>query len=452
MVDIDEILVAAIRTASGGPGSRSHYHVEVETSQVQPCEGTSQAIAVLIGQLTQGGSERQLYMFLAHCDRTRWAPVVYVSGVLGFWEAPIRKLGIPVVLLGGSPLAKVRQFRAACIANDTKCFFSWSSYTNSYGLALIGSGIRRIGSYRNALFADLPTRGRWLWSWAGLVGISIVVCNSRETQTQVAGRSGSGKQVLYVPNGVQVFAPEQVRAWREQWRARLGLGDDAVLVLGAGRLAPQKNFARFIDVIAQVCRQVPIQAVIAGADEGCLGDLQDQVARLGLQEVIRFIGMVPDARELICAADIFMLSSDHEGMPNVVLEAVAAGVPCVATRVNSIDDMIEQGATGFVAAHSIDDLAQHVARLAADADLRRAMGSRARATIDSAYRPEQVARQLWAVAEGAFAETKMPRFKPTKLAPFLVLLASGVLKDATSETLDLCGLEPIFREDFKHPR
>lgn len=457
MVDIGEILDAANRTSSDGPGSRPHYHVEGETSQVEPREDTSQpqAIAVLIGQLTPGGSERQLYMFLAHCDRTRWAPVVYVSGELGFWEAPIRKLGIPVVLLRGSFLAKMRQFRAACVANDTKCFFSWSSYTNGYGLALIGRGIRCIGSYRNALFADLPARGRWLWSWASLAGISTVVCNSPETQAQVAGRGGAGKQIVHVPNGVEIFAPEQVRAWREQWRTRLGLGDDAVLVLGAGRLAPQKNFALFIDVIAQVYREKPVQAIIAGADEGCLATLQCQVARLGLQEVIRFIGMVPDARELICAADIFMLSSDHEGMPNVVLEAVAAGVPCVATRVNSIDDLIEHGATGFVAAHSIDGLARHVARLAADADLRRAMGSRARAAIDCAYRPDQVVRQLWAVAEGsheAFAETKTPRFKPTVLATFLVLLASGLLEGAASETFNLCGLDPIFVEDFKRSR
>ena len=66
-----------------------------------------EAIAIMIGQLTpQGGSERQLYLFLAACDRERWAPVVYVSGALGSWEGRIRELGIPVVLLRGHPLCK----------------------------------------------------------------------------------------------------------------------------------------------------------------------------------------------------------------------------------------------------------------------------------------------------------------------------------------------------------
>src|SRR5450631_4367064 len=83
----------------------SKLEVVVGLSKVQKSKSETrpQPIAVLIGQLESGGgSERQLYMFLAHCDRTRWAPVVYVSGVLGIWEAPIRKLGIPVVLLCGN--------------------------------------------------------------------------------------------------------------------------------------------------------------------------------------------------------------------------------------------------------------------------------------------------------------------------------------------------------------
>ena len=373
-----------------------------ELSKVQASESNSQPqpIAVLIGQLAAGGgSERQLYMFLAGCDRTCWAPVVYVSGVLGFWEGPIRKLGIPVVLLRGNPLAKMWQFRAACIAQDTKCFFSWSSYTNCYGLALIGGGIRCIGSFRNALFADLPMHFRWLWSWISMASVSTIVCNSSETKTQIAARHGSGKKVVYVPNAVEIFAPEQMRVWRGQWRARLGLRGDALLVLGVGRLAPQKNFARFIDVIAQVNRQLPVRGVIAGKDRGCLADLQGQVARRGLHDTVQFIGHVPDARELVCAADIFLLTSDHEGMPNVVLEAMAAGVPCVTTGVNSIGDLIQDGVTGFVTAHNVDDLAQNVVRLAADAGLRRAVGVRARASIERRYRQEQIACHLWALCE-----------------------------------------------------
>ena len=359
-----------------------------------------EAIAIMIGQLApQGGSERQLYLFLAACDHNRWAPVVYVSGALGSWEGRIRKLGIPVVLLRGHPLVKMWRFRQAAIAQKATCFFSWSSYTNGFGLALTGRHFRRIGSFRNATFADLPTQYGWFWRWMSKAGVSTFVCNSRETKTQFASYRGPGKAVHYVRNAVELFCPEQLASWRAEWRARLGLREDAVLVLGVGRLTRQKQFARFIDVVARVLRRFPVHAVIAGGDQGCQADLEVQRARLGLQDAIRFLGRVPDAHELMSAGDIFLLSSDHEGMPNVVLEAMAAGVPCVATRVNGIGDLIDHGETGFVASHDADELAQHVIRLAEDAELRRVVGARARAAIERGYRRDDVLRQLWTLCK-----------------------------------------------------
>ncbi|MGH8612266.1 MAG: glycosyltransferase [Gammaproteobacteria bacterium] len=130
-----------------------------------------------------------------------------------------------------------------------------------------------------------------------------------------------------------------------------------------------------------------------------MAELQGQVARLGLQDAVHFIGEVADARELMCAADIYLLSSNHEGMPNVILEAMAAGVPSVATPVNSIETLIQHGATGFIAAPIVDELAVQVARLAADPDLRLAMGARARVAVEEAYQPEQVVRRLWALCD-----------------------------------------------------
>ncbi|MDR6756408.1 glycosyltransferase involved in cell wall biosynthesis [Mycoplana sp. BE70] len=362
---------------------------------MREARGEPESIAVVVGQLGQGGTERQLYHFLAHCDFVRWAPTVYVSGELGFWEAPIRKLGIPVVLLKGRPLEKMRQFRAACVAQKTRCLFSWSSYTNVFALALTGLGIRSIGSFRNALFADLPTGLRGLWSWMSVAGISTAVCNSRETQRQLAHRLGSKKRVVYVPNAVEIFPSDQMARWRADWRQQLDLRDDAVLVLGVGRLVPQKRFDRFIDTIESVGRHCTVQAVIAGQELGCLDALKSQVGRLGIDDRVRFLGSVPDARELICASDIFLLSSDYEGMPNVVLEAMAAGVPCVATRVNGVADLIQNGVTGVIAGSKQDDLSREVLRLATDADIRREIGTRARAWIEQKFQPKLVTGQLW---------------------------------------------------------
>lgn len=354
-------------------------------------------IAVLIGGLGFGGSERQLYLFLAHCDRQSWQPALYVSGALGFWEGPVRALGVPVTLLQGNPLSKLRQFRSAVIAQRASCFFSWSSYTNGFGLALLGLDGVRIGSFRNADFSDLPQRMRHAWRWMSLRGISLAICNSRETQGAIADTRRL--RSVFVPNAVEVFPRERVEEHRRQWRGRFGLDDGTVLVAGVGRLAPQKCFPRFIDAIARVAREHPVQAVIAGEDRGSRRELEAHLARRGLQDKVRLIGPVSDARELICAADIYLLTSDHEGMPNVVLEAMAAGVPCVATRVNGVGDLIDPGVTGFLTGWDVDELAHHVGALSADPDLRRQMGARARELVEREYRPEQIMARLWALCD-----------------------------------------------------
>lgn len=359
------------------------------------------SIAVMIGQLGQGGSERQLYLFLARCDRTLWAPTLYVSGELGFWEAPIRALGVPIVLLTGTPLAKLRGFRSAVRGQRPDVFFSWSSYTNVFALAILGLGIRRIGSFRNALFADLPDRGRAAWVWASKAALSVAVCNSRETFEAFPGGANRTCRAVYVPNGVDRIPVAQAAAWRAAWRARLGVAPDQVLVVGVGRLVPQKCFLRFIEVIAAISPRVPVRAVIAGRDDGCLAELAAAVVRRDLGETVRFLGPIPDAAALICAADIFLLTSDHEGMPNVVLEAMAAGVPCVSTRVNAVGDILRQGETGFLADFHAADLAGCVERLARDPALRRRIGAAARAHVERAHDPLRVADRLWSLCEPA---------------------------------------------------
>lgn len=366
-------------------------------STVTPAKPES--IAVVIGQLGPGGSERQLYFFLRHCDRSRWSPRVYVSSlILGDWADQLRDMEIPITLLHGSRLDKFRQLRAGCIAQGAKCFFSWSSYTNPFGLALTGLGIRRVGSFRNASFADLPTRLRKAWSYLSVSGVSTIVCNSRETYADIAARYGGKKRVVYVPNAVDIFSPEQERVWREEWRSRLGLDDDSILIVGAGRLAPQKNFARFIDVVAEVSKKAPVRAAIAGLDFGCLADLEARVARLGLTDKIKFLGRLSDARELMPAADIFLLSSDHEGMPNVVLESMASGTPCVSTNVNGIGELIVQGVNGFIGTNDVLDLSGYVLQLVEDRELRRSIGARARSSIER-FGPTRVVPELWRVCE-----------------------------------------------------
>jgi len=357
------------------------------------------SIAVVIGQLSQGGSERQMYEFLAGCDQTRWAPTVYVSGASGYWEDRILGLKVPIVTLKGNRTAKMLQFRRACIERDTQCFFSWSSYTNGFAMALAGRSVRCLGSFRNALFADLPDRARWVWAWMSVAPLRTIVCNSRAAASEASRRCGTRTNVVYVPNAVALFPAEQLNEWRRQWRSRMGIDDKTLLIVGVGRLAPQKNYIRFVDVMRAIDGEFDAVSVIAGDDLGSGTSVCKHAAAYGLSEKVRLIGKVPDARELIAAADLFLLTSDFEGTPNVVLEAMAAGIACVATTVDGVKDIIEHEVTGLLAQRDAAALADNVRRLAAEPGLRRRLGRTARAKIEQGPRPEEVVQRLWALCE-----------------------------------------------------
>ena len=360
--------------------------------------GATTKIAVVIGGLGLGGTERQLYSFLEHCDRDRWEPTVYVSGTLGPWKDPIRELGISVVLMRGNPVMKMWRFRQSCRINGIRRFFSWSTYTNGYGLALLGLDIYCMGSFRYIYPLKSSGLNGWLRSWMSVASASTMVCNSQETSAAVRRRVRNRKQVVYIPNSLEQI--ENVDVWRTTWRKRLEVSKGEVLILGVGRVGAQKNFARFVEAVMIVNKKTPIRAVVAGGDDGCLNGLKQQTAESGLDPgVVRFLGPVPDARELACAADIFVLSSEYEGMPNVVMEAMAAGVPCVCTNVNGIKPLIEHGVNGFITEHRADALADKILPLVRDADLRRGMGTRAAEHVKRSFDPVSISARLWQLCE-----------------------------------------------------
>lgn len=350
-------------------------------------------IAIVHGQLGIGGSERQLYYLLRECDRSTWQPHLFISGHLGQGEHEIQALDIPITLLTGTPYQKLLQLRRGCKEAGAACMISWSSYTNLYAIGLAGLGIPTIGSFRNARFADLPQRGRRAWGWLSQAAVASVLCNSTETAEALSRDGRSRRPVLYLPNAVEAV-PESLRH-RSEWRGKLGIGPDEVLVLGAGRLTKQKNFVRFVEAVAVAARLTPLRAVIAGPDMGEGPAITAAIDATGLPPgTIRLLGAVPDARTLVAAADVLLLSSDHEGMPNVVMEAMSLGVPCVSTDVNGISSLLTDGDDGFVTDKSAGALAERLVRLARKPELRAEIGRRARTRVIG-YTPDAVYGRLW---------------------------------------------------------
>jgi glycosyltransferase involved in cell wall biosynthesis len=164
---------------------------------------------------------------------------------------------------------------------------------------------------------------------------------------------------------------------RETARAALALGDE-LAVLYVGHLRSLKRVDALVDAFGSFVRDTPARLLLVGgsrgADDDVEGSLRDQVERLGIGAAVVFAGVVADPRPAYWAADVFVLPSSREGMPNTLLEALACGVACVAPRSAGGDAVLANGAGMVPPSNDPGDLLGALWALAGDAEFRAALG------------------------------------------------------------------------------
>lgn len=218
---------------------------------------------------------------------------------------------------------------------------------------------------------------------------------------------GATGQLEWIPYGAdpQEFRPDA--ADRQLARARLGLESDAVAVLGIGRFIHAKGFDDLIEAIALTRETYPEIRLVLVGDGDLRGELEAHTERLGLAGVVTFTGMATreEVPSHLAGADIVAVPSVHyegyvDGLPNVALEAMAAGKPLVATRVGGLPDVVEHELTGLVVEERDPRaLAAAIVKLASNADLRYGMGERGRTRVEESLNWETVAERFEAVYE-----------------------------------------------------
>jgi glycosyltransferase involved in cell wall biosynthesis len=184
-----------------------------------------------------------------------------------------------------------------------------------------------------------------------------------------------------------------VRALRE----RLGIVENEAVILSVGRLSKEKAHADLIKAFKQLCTTNPdlnCKLVIVG-DGPERERLESASAQSGLSQRIIFAGQVPDVRPSYAMSDVFVLPSLTEGSPNVLLEAMAAQVPIVATAVGGVPEIVEnEDAALLVPADDPAALAAAIARLLDDAELGRRLTRSAAETVSKNHSPEEYVRSL----------------------------------------------------------
>lgn len=212
---------------------------------------------------------------------------------------------------------------------------------------------------------------------AGIGTVDRVICVSAASAQSFAGGGVDHSKFVVIRNGLPHRPAARTRiAVRED----LGLTASQLVALTAARFTAQKDHATLIEAIPSTLRETPdLSFVFAGG--GQLRDAcEERAAALGVAHATTFLGMRVDVPDLLAAVDLFVLPSRFEGLPLAVIEAMAAGLPVVATRVGGTDELVLDGVTGLLVppgnagalARAITELCRDPARAKAAGDAGRA--------------------------------------------------------------------------------
>lgn len=347
-----------------------------------PIELRNLRICFLAGTLGQGGAERQLVHMLSAL-RSSGAQLSVLSLTQGeFWEPRILEMGIPVTWVGAHRMQALRLQRIVCELRTQKpdIFQSAHCFTNAYvAVAARLAGTREVGAIRSETRQTVSGKfaAMRLWSLRHLRAIAV---NSRASLRTAVELGVTPGRLHLLPNVVNTeqFAPSG--------NARAG---GPIRVLAVGRLSGEKRFDRFLRILAALPADVRAQVRAGVAGDGPLrSQLELQAAQLGLSDTVRFLGLQSDMAPVYRDFDILALTSDSEGSPNVVLEAMSSGLPVLGTRTGGVAELVDSGVTGLLAGRGDETtLVNSLEKLIRCPDLRIRMGGQARDRVLRDYSP-----------------------------------------------------------------
>lgn len=368
-------------------------------------------IALVAGTLGQGGAEKQL-VYMARALRDSGADVrVYCLTRGEYHEGALADNGLAPQWIGrfSAPPLRILTLAAALRRFRPDIVQSAHFYTNLYvAMAAQLVGAISIGAARNDVVHEVRYNGRW-GRWL-LRAPSALIVNSSAARDN-ARALGRHEPLHILPNVIDLVAFD---AMTPSISHRL---NDPLVVVGVGTFVPQKRFDIFLRVIAAARAQgARVRGVLAG-DGPDRAALEALAATLGLgSDAITFVGRRTDIPMLLRGADVFMLTSDHEGFPNVVLEAMAASLPVLCTATGDARTIVDHGTTGYVTAlGDAAGLTEHLVALSRSGDERRRLGEAGRRRVEARYAYGNLAARLAAIHDALAHANQRKRRAPMPL-------------------------------------
>jgi len=367
------------------------------TAVLSDGSGSAARPALVLSELRAGGMEQ----VVAHLARG-WAalgrsPLVVCLQAAGPLAAGVEDAGVPVEAIGSvrgrDVLGLLRLARA--LRRFRPDVINVHDYASLPYVALarrLGAGAPTVFTAHGLLYRMPPRLGRRHRRAARC--LTALTAVSEQTAARHREYLGWDGEIPVIPNGVpDLAAPAGAR---EALRRELDVGPEQVLWLAAGNARPEKGFEDLLAAADLLRGREPARrcaVAIAGtvSDDAYGRSLRRQRAELKLDDTVRLLGLRSDMPSLYAAADAFVLSSRSEGMPMVLLEAMMASLPVVATRVGGVSEAVPAEAGVLVPPGDPQRLAAAMAELADSPARRRAMAQAARAHARATHSVERMA-------------------------------------------------------------
>lgn len=359
-------------------------------------------ILVITGQLGMGGAERQIYHLLNGIDRHKFEfRVANLSDGGGdYWNARLQQLGVSVIRVQESQrVQRIWTLRRLAKEWDAAIVYSMNFYVNGYAAVIARTDkVAALGSLRNMPNIEHVGRLPLFWRLLSVYGVDHLVCNSRIAADALCRQYPRLTHIQVIPNGVETPDQGVIEHWCKEGAAEIDKRAGELVVGFVGYLGPQKNVRLLLRAFERIATEFQNARLVIVGDGPLRSELEDLATQLDIAGRVHFLGRRPLAEQLMPAFDLLCLTSDYEGMPNVLLEAGSVGLPVVASQVAGTAEVVLHGETGLL--YPPGDLEAFTACLRTvlrDPQLRQRLGAAARQRMLNEYSVPRLAQRYAAL-------------------------------------------------------
>lgn len=350
-------------------------------------------VALVAGTLGRGGAEKQL-VYMARSLLNDGADVrIYSLGKGEAYEAQLTSLGLPPRWIGrhSNPLVRAAALSRAIRPWRPHVVQAAHFYVNPHvTIGALAAGALSLGAIRSDSSHDI--RGTGTFGPLAYRMPSALLANSYTAREKALEDGRNVGRVLILPNVLDV----------EEFDAAAASGDLAgtqngrVVVASVAGLWPVKRLDRFLKALALARREAPNLTGWIVGDGPERAELERLASELALlPDGVEFLGQRADVPSILRQAHVLMLTSEHEGFPNVLLEAMAASLPIISTPSGDAPRVVVDGTTGhIVGMDEVHVMAARLAQLSRTPELRARMGQAGRARVESVYGFENLGARL----------------------------------------------------------